>query len=332
MRHLFIILLTCLPLITVSATEDSTRVQPFFFGSVYSEANVGHHHDDKDPAKWDFPHVVLDAQLHFGKGWTLTGEFEYERFFVNSEWGNNFNDNYTTNLLNLSKQWANGLAVTAGILAVPVGVTNSGGQALTIYDPVSEASLLPMTWHEAGVSFSGSLGRLDFETQVLAYLDAPLKRSRMLGAAGRVSYPLCEGFTVGASGYWGNSYVGMISRSNFDYIDHRHIFTGSLDFNLDKDGFVADGSYIYANNHDAQSLGAEVGYDVLQPVGTSLSLIPFVRYDGVYKIEGELNRVTAGFNFHPLGWLVLKTEYSWTHTAHRLHRSLDACLGVQLEF
>ena len=323
---------TFFPLSIDAQDSDSADVAPLLEGTAYTEVNVGHRHHQEHPVLWDFPHIILEGQLNLKRGWMVNVALEYERKREDGSWGNNFRDNYTTNELSVTKMWRSGHSLSMGIVPVPVGVTNSGGAALTIYDPVSEAALLPMTWHETGVTFGRQWGRVAYKVAALAYLDAPLKRSRMLGGAARVCYTPAEGIALATSGYWGASTKGMIGFSRFDYMDSRRTFLASVDYNLERAGFIADGSFIYASNHDARSFGSELGYNVLHTVTSKMQLIPFARYDGVYHIEDTFNKWTVGFNFNPLSWMVLKAEYGWARSNHILNRSLDVCMGFTWEF
>lgn len=173
-------------------------------GEVYTEVNYGHKYYGEDRNKWDFPHVVIAADLVLGNGWSLTGEFEYERFYEDGEWGNDFKANYATNKFFVTKKWNEAVNVKAGIIDVPVGITNAGGPALTIYDPESEAALLPMSWHEGGAAFYGRLGRISYTASALTYITAPFNSSCMIGGAASLGYEPADGVGVALSGFWGN--------------------------------------------------------------------------------------------------------------------------------
>ena len=72
-------------------------------GSVYTEVNYGHKYYGEERDKWDFPHIVISADLNLGKGWSISGEFEYERFYEDGAWGNDFDSNYATNKIYVNK-------------------------------------------------------------------------------------------------------------------------------------------------------------------------------------------------------------------------------------
>ena len=93
-----IILFSVLGLLTCSvnmSAQDSTAQQRLT-GYVMTEMNYGHRHGQEHPTLTDFPHILANATLALGKGWSAVAEVEYERFHSEGAWGNNFRDNYTT--------------------------------------------------------------------------------------------------------------------------------------------------------------------------------------------------------------------------------------------
>lgn len=290
---------------------DTTDV---FEGEVFVETNYGHKYYDNHRALFDFPHIALSGTLQTGHGFSVVAEFEYERFRENSEWGNSFKENFATNKLYVNKAFSKALNLKGGIIDVPVGLTNTGGAALTIYDPESEAGLLPMTWHETGVSLWGEWRDWRYEVSALAYLDLPFKRSGMLGMSFRTDYyGLAEGLRMGVSGYWGKSSCGMVGRCKAgDFVGTDGAFFGAFDCEYVANGWIVDGSAILCSDENAQSAGGEVGYDFASLFGDAarrMSFIPFVRYDGVFA-DAARNKLTVGANISPLPNLVFKAEYS----------------------
>ena len=323
---------------TQTEVKDDTVQVPTFSGYVNAEVNYGHRNYKQHPVIWDFPHITVGGSVKIGKGWSVDGEFEYERFRTDGKWDDDFGSDYNTNLLAVTKQFGLGqgssLSVQAGIVPVPLGITNTGGSALTIYDPVSESEIMPMTWHDGGLVVVGQTGNWKFTTGLYVYGKAPLKDSRMAGAAARVDYHWPVGLNVGASCFYGNTYVRQLSREIEIPEGKRHEFYSVLDFDYASNGFTIDGSAIYSQAHNKNSYGVEAGYDVLSDVTAKMQLTPFLRYDGVFDHGEEgFNRYTIGLNFAPLDGLMLKIERSWHHI-NGLHTidHLHVGVGYTLEF
>ncbi|MGI6223286.1 MAG: hypothetical protein ACOYJG_06735 [Prevotella sp.] len=303
--------------LSVSAETENDTV-PLFEGEFATEVNYGHYSLRQHPVLDDFPHITVGGALNFKHGWRVEAEFEYERFHEDGEWGNDFKENFSTNRLSLTKAFQlspiTSLFASAGILPIPVGLTNSGGPALTIYDPASEMVMLPMTWHDGGITVCAQTGSWQFLVGTYVYGRAPLRDSRMAGGAARVDYTLPIGLRLGTSCFYGNSYSGMLSLNIEAPEGKRHEFYGAFDADYVKNGFTIDGSAIYSHAYNKNSYGLEAGYNVFHHLLESVELIPFVRYDGVFDHGEEgFNRYTVGMNIAPWGGLILKAEYAWHH-------------------
>lgn len=302
---------------TVSAEPENDSL-PLFEGEVSTEVNYGLHKHIRHPVMWDFPHIVASATLNLGKGWRVEAEMEYERFHQNGVWGNEFRGDYATNHLALTKELRLGgdlsLTVSAGIVPIPVGITNSGGPALTIYDPASEAAVMPMTWHDGGLVVGLRTGRWQLLAGTYVYGRAPLRERRMAGAAARADCLLPVGLRLGASCFYGNTYAGMLSLQDDADEGRRHEFCVAFDADFAKGGFVADGSVVHTRAHGKSAYGVEAGYNVLRGVWPAVELTPFVRYDGGFIPSGaDFNRLTMGVHLAPWDGLMLKVEYAWQH-------------------
>ena len=307
-----------------------------FEGEVSFETNYGHNYYGEDRTVFDFPHIEASGSMRLGKGWSLSAEFEYERFYEDGVWCSSFKDMFSTNKLYVNKSFSEKLNVKGGIVDVPVGLTNSGGPALTIYDPESESGVLPMSWHETGLAVWGNAGRWRYEVSVISCLDFPLNRSCALGMAFRSDITdVVDGLHIGAGGYWGKSSCGMVRRCRAgEFVGTDGVFFGAADFDFRKNGWIADGSVVYCTDCGAKSAGVEVGYDfaVLAGLhGKGLVLLPLVRYDGVFEI-GARNKMTLGANISPLRNLVLKVEYGHRRICGvRTEKTFDAGIGYAID-
>lgn len=317
-----------------STAQDSLNC-PRLTGYFMTEVNYGHRHGQPHPTVTDFPHLVAGGQWQLGKGWSVVAEAEYERFRIDGLWSNKFRGNYTTNKLYVNKKWSEALNIKAGIIDLPVGTTNSGGPALTIYDPLDESTLMPMTWHEGGAAFWGRQGLWHYEAGLYCYAAVPFKRSRLLGTAVRLGMQPANGLDVSLSYFYGSSREGMVQRQNPNLAHYSHFYHAALDFSYVAHGWTVDGQLLASKANRDKAAGIEAGYNLCH--GTSLasvSVTPFVRYDGFFHVEGvSCSKATAGLNTTlPLGFVV-KLEWGWTNPSNSNHiASTDASVGWQCEF
>lgn len=318
---------------TATIAQDSI-VQKRITGYVSTEVNYGRHEKGTKPLI-DFPHLIAGATVQMGRGWSVVTEVEYERFRTDGQWGNNFRDNYTTNKFYVNKSWSQALNVKAGIVDIPVGTTNSGGPALTIYDPLDESTLMPMTWHEGGAALWGSYRKVHYEVGAYVYPTAPLKDSRLLGAAARVGIMPVDGLDLSLSCFYGSSKEGMVQRQNPNLAEFDHVHHTAFDIAYVANGWTIDGQLTASSCHSNKAAGVEIGYDVATLLGWSCcSIIPFTRYDGYYHVEGvSCNKYTVGLNTSlPLGF-VIKAETGRTFISDdSCTSSFDLSLGWQCEF
>ena len=321
--------------VVVMGQEDSTQA-PVLTGAINSEINYGPNCLDNGQTTWDFPHFKVDAILNMGKDWSVTASFEYERSYADGIWHNNFEDNFSTNALYVSKHFSDALQVKAGIVDVPVGLTNHGGPAFTIYDPECESDLLPITWHETGVALFGGVGKWDYSVSALSYISSPLNNAEMLGMAARVDFHIAAPLRIGLSGYLGKSCHGMINRCAPDFFDCSSLHYITCDMDYAANGLFVDGSAIYCSEGNSRSVGLEVGYDFLslnKLLNGTVQLLPFVRYDCVCGEDIDTkNKFTIGVNISPVHNLVFKAEYGARHYASSAtERLLNFSLGYTVD-
>ena len=295
-------------LISTGANRDSLNVE-MFNGSVGIEVNHGAKYLGDSQTEWDLPHIVLDGNVNLSKGWNIVTQLEYEHLHEDDEWGSDV----SVNKLYFSKCIVDAFQFKAGIIDLPIGIVNSGGNALTIYDPENESDLLPLTWHEAGVAFFGDYGNMDYSLSASSYISAALTSMEILGVSVRADYFVMSSFRVGLSGYVGKACHGMISESRPESFDGGHINYAAFDIEYQSGGLVSEGSMIYCGEGNSKSAGIEIGYDVLslrKSKKCNSQVIPFVRYDGIWskKIDGK-NKYTLGVNIVPFSDFIIKAEY-----------------------
>lgn len=315
-----------------ATAQTDTAKEPVVNGSVMVEVNYGHHTHRHHPTVWDFPHILAEGTARLGRGWSLEANVEYERFRENGAWDNNARNDYHTNLLALTRQTSLGhdrsMRLGLGIVPVPLGITNSGGPALTIYDPISESEIMPMTWHDGGITAEVQAGYWKLTTGLYIYGRAPLSDSRVAGGAARLDCRLPQGLNVGASCYYGNTYAGQLATDIGAPEGKRHEFYSVFDFFYAVHGLTIDGSAVYSQAQNKNTYGVEAGLDVLQNVTANMQLSPYARYDGIFDHrEQTIHRYTLGIDFVPIDGLTVKTELAWHHES-RLPTSCQMRFGI----
>lgn len=126
---------------------------------------------------------------------------------------------------------ADWLQIRPGLNLVPIGITNWMHEPNTFYSvnrPATEQLIIPTTWRELGVLFTGEIGRFQYRTGLLSGLDASqFTASEYIGEDGsyrgseaslrdgafilNVDANLFDGFTLGGSYYAGRAGQGNVT-------------------------------------------------------------------------------------------------------------------------
>ena len=246
--------------------------------------------DDKSHGRFDLPHVCLNLGYDFGKGWTLGSEVEFEHGGSGSaveieaeEAGEYEAEVEKGGEVNIEQFWINKefaggkFNVKAGEIIVPVGYSNAYHEPdkfFTVYRPEGEATIMPNTWHQVGLSLWGRLKDWRYEAQLLSGLNSEsftaedfvhygatspyeFKVANNYAGAVRVDNYSVRGLRIGLSGYYGYSFRNTLRTPGSKYDD----VTGALgivalDFTLDRWNWVVRGNVDYANFSDADEISA----------------------------------------------------------------------------
>ena len=288
-------------------------------GSFYTEANYGYNFFGDERNTYDFPHGVVDLNIHLGKGWHLSTEQEFEYLTENGDWPRHFSDEYSVNWAYVRKEFSPKFSVLAGILNIPVGLISSYyGTGLTVYDPLSEGRVLPLKWHETAVAVTGRIGKIGYWLGYLVHLDHDVEDYHNHGGAARLDWYPNDALRLGVAGF-----VGRGAFLDSDEEGDRWCNYAAIDYNYDHGKWLSSGEMVYQSESNDVAFGAEVGYR-LTPW-----LLPFVRYDLLSIAHEQDYRVsTVGLNAGPFHGFGLKLQLSQEGS----HARFDSCLNYTLSF
>jgi len=246
--------------------------------------------NDKGHGRFDLPHICLNIGYDFGKGWTMGSEIEFEHGGTGSaveieaeEAGEYEAEVEKGGEVNIEQFWINKaflggmLNVKAGEIIVPVGYSNAfhePNQFFTVYRPEGEATIMPNTWHQVGLSLWGRVKDWRYEAQLLSGLNSEsftaesfvhygatspyeFKVANNFAGAWRVDNYSIEGLRIGLSGYYGYTFRNTLRTPGTKYEN----VTGALgivalDLTLNRWNWIVRGNIDYAHFSDADEISA----------------------------------------------------------------------------
>lgn len=246
--------------------------------------------DDGSHGRFDLPHVCLNIGYDFGKGWTMGSEIEFEHGgngtaveMEAEEAGEYEAEVEKGGEVNIEQFWINKelaggkLNIKAGEIIVPVGYSNAyhePNQFFTVYRPEGEATIMPNTWHQAGLSLWGRLKEWRYEAQLLSGLNSEsftaesfvhygatspyeFKVANNYAGAVRIDNYSIRGLRIGLSGYYGYTFRNTLRTPGRKYDG----VTGALgivalDFSLNRWNWTVRGNIDYAHFSDANEISA----------------------------------------------------------------------------
>lgn len=171
------------------------------------------------------PDVILSTELEIEYGGTGSAmELEYEEggeYEMEMEKGGEIE----LEQFHITKQFNKAFNIRAGHMIVPIGITNAHHEPIYFFGttrPEGEATILPCTWHETGISVLGYFSDFRYELMLVNGLDpngfsssnwiqggrqSIFETSVMTSpaVAGRVEYYGIKNLRLSASGYYGNT-------------------------------------------------------------------------------------------------------------------------------
>ena len=282
--------------LSIGGYGEAAYTRNFYSDNVYRYTDPKSYKNDPSHWRFDIPHAVIYISYDFGKGWTMSSEIEFEHtgsggaiekeYSEGGEWEQEVEKGGEVELEQfwIQKSFGSFLNVRAGHIVVPVGLTNAHHEPLnyfTVYRPEGEATILPCTWHDTGISIWGRLGDFRYEVQMLAGLDAfmfdrenwiqggagspfEFKVANKYGFAARIDNYTLPGLRVGLSGYYGqamhNSYPHEFegedangNKKTYDGTKGR-VAIGAIDFTFNRYNWIVRGNADYGYLSNASTI------------------------------------------------------------------------------
>lgn len=282
--------------LSIGGYGEAAYTRNFYSDNVYRYTDPKSYKKDPSHGRFDIPHAVIYISYDFGKGWTMSSEIEFEHtgsggaiekeYSEGGEWEQEVEKGGEVELEQfwIQKSFGSFLNVRAGHIVVPVGLTNAHHEPLnyfTVYRPEGEATILPCTWHDTGISIWGRLGDFRYEVQMLAGLDAfmfdrenwiqggagspfEFKVANKYGFAARIDNYTLPGLRVGLSGYYGqamhNSYPHEFegedangNKKTYDGTKGR-VAIGAIDFTFNRYNWIVRGNADYGYLSNASTI------------------------------------------------------------------------------
>ena len=282
--------------LSIGGYGEAAYTRNFYSDNVYRYTDPKSYKNDPSHGRFDIPHAVIYISYDFGKGWTMSSEIEFEHtgsggaiekeYSEGGEWEQEVEKGGEVELEQfwIQKSFGAFLNVRAGHIVVPVGLTNAHHEPLnyfTVYRPEGEATILPCTWHDTGISIWGRLGDFRYEVQMLAGLDAfmfdrenwiqggagspfEFKVANKYGFAARIDNYTLPGLRVGLSGYYGqamhNSYPHEFegedangNKKTYDGTKGR-VAIGAIDFTFNRYNWIVRGNADYGYLSNASTI------------------------------------------------------------------------------
>ena len=282
--------------LSIGGYGEAAYTRNFYSDNVYRYTDPKSYKNDPSHGRFDIPHAVIYISYDFGKGWTMSSEIEFEHtgsggaiekeYSEGGEWEQEVEKGGEVELEQfwIQKSFGSFLNVRVGHIVVPVGLTNAHHEPLnyfTVYRPEGEATILPCTWHDTGISIWGRLGDFRYEVQMLAGLDAfmfdrenwiqggvgspfEFKVANKYGFAARIDNYTLPGLRVGLSGYYGqamhNSYPHEFegedangNKKTYDGTKGR-VAIGAIDFTFNRYNWIVRGNADYGYLSNASTI------------------------------------------------------------------------------
>ena len=276
--------------LTIGGYGEAVMTRNFYSQSFNRYKKPESYKNDASHGRFDLPHVCINIGYDFGKGWSMGSEIEFEHggngtaVEIEAEEAGEYEAEVEKGgEVNIEQFWINKaffdgkFNIKAGEIIVPVGYSNAHhepNQFFTVYRPEGEATIMPNTWHQMGLSLWGKLKDWRYEVEFLSGLNSEsftaenfvhygatspyeFKVANNYAGAVRIDNYSVKGLRIGLSGYYGYTFRNTLRTPGSKYDD----VTGALgivalDFVLNRWNWIVRGNIDYAHFSDADEISA----------------------------------------------------------------------------
>lgn len=273
--------------LTLGGYGEAVYTYNFYSDNMFRYTYPDRYRDAKGHGRVDLPHVVINLGYDFGRGWSMGSEIEFEHggnevaVEIEAEETGEFEHEIerggevALEQLWIQKSFNKALNIRLGHIIVPVGQTNNSHlptQFFTNYRPEGEATILPCTWHETGISIWGKAGKWRYEVLVVPALNSNMfnnanwvkngsasayefRVANNLAGAFRVDNYSVKNLHFGISGYIGNTFNNDIVTNTADKYKNIKgtLFIGTAEFDYKANGLVVRWLTISSNLSDIKA-------------------------------------------------------------------------------
>lgn len=233
----------------------------------------------------DIPRMVLSIDYRFKNGWAFSSEIEFEHggtgatveyeYDESGEWETEVEKGGEVVLeqFYISKTFTPAISVKVGHMVVPVGLTNMNHLPTQFFGtsrPEGENTIIPLTWHETGISILGRIKRWSYEAQLINGLDANgmtseywIKNARQTqyetvnitspAYVLRVNNQSIKNLKLGASFYHGNTTKNSSKPEKMEHVDGA-VTIGTFEALYNTKNLIFRGNVVYGNLSDSEEI------------------------------------------------------------------------------
>ncbi len=260
-----------------------------FFSDAWNRYKNPRNFADEHHSRADLPHVVIYLGYDFGKGWSMGTEIEFEHGGTEAaiEMEDDEGGEYESEIERggevaleqfwIQKSFNRAVNLRMGHMVVPVGSTNRAHMPVEffgVYRPAGDATIIPCTWHETGISLWGNIGDWRYEAMLVPGLDSDrfgrdnwvgtgsgspyeFKIANAVAGVARIDWSGIKDLRLSVSGYIGNTFSNTLSHPNEKWADVKGTLAiGAFDFDYNCSNFIARGGIIYGHLSDADRITA----------------------------------------------------------------------------
>ena len=249
--------------------------------------------------------------------------------------------------------------VTGGLFLMPVGILNETHEPDSFYgterNPV-EKNIIPATWWEAGLMFSGDLAPgLRYDVAVTSGLDVSKKGTKSsfkirdgrqkvakaqandLAYTGRIKWTAMPGVTLAATmQYQDNITQGNIAESEEATLFETHAVIEQGNFGLRAlyATWDLEGDAPKATGYDEQTgWYVEPSYRISQNLGVFARYSEWDNQAGLSSVKSEMEQIDVGVNWWPHKNVVVKVDYQIQDAEKATGTELDGMnIGIGYSF